>query len=203
MAFQKHLGVTNLGTRVAIINLRLPETDFALVVETESLPPRYQDAFVELINGQAQSTNELLVNLLSRHRFPSGENMLQALHANGYLHRVLIDNIQMFVDTSGKKMDLRAIVDAVDTTDPSVNDTPLSEQTAQVSDEEAAAIIAQSMSEVVAPVKTEEVSSSNEVAALSEAVALLQDTVAAMHKDLLSIKPRKVGRPPKSEKGAK
>lgn len=94
---QKHIGrIKNTGTSCVVVFLEVPdEEDCCLVVETDSLPPKYRDSFIDMVNTEGQRNHDLSL-VLSRGQFPTGENMLRALHDNEYLKKVKTDNVVMF-----------------------------------------------------------------------------------------------------------
>ena len=109
----KHVGFTNTGSKVAVVLPFIPgREDHALIVESDALPPKYIDAFRDLLNTEAQTSNEGLDNLLSRRRFPNGSTMLGELHNNGYLIAVPLRNVTMQV-TRTQVMPLADIVSAM------------------------------------------------------------------------------------------
>jgi len=205
---QKHIGITNLGTRVAVVNWKLPNTEYALIVETESLPPRYQDAFIRLLQD-SQQTNEKLDSLLHRNVFPSGENMLQALHSHGHLHKVLIDNIQLFVDTAGKKMQLKDIVDASEGKPVKVEDVDIGAAVAAVEAANAPDVPEPQPQPTPAVFEgaTESVIAEKPTSSNADMVSILTDIstrLASLQTQVDKMnEPKKRGRPPKAPVDAK
>lgn len=97
MPFLKHIGkMKNNGAKVAVAYRTLPGDAYhALVVGTNSLQDSYHDALMSLIQGESgQSANEL-ADLLAVRKFPDGNNMLEYLHARGFLKKVPTDGVLM------------------------------------------------------------------------------------------------------------
>ena len=204
MAIQKHIGVNHLGSRVAVVNMHIPNTDDALVVETESLPPRYIDSFADLVTRNAQQTTESLDSLLHRNRFPSGENMLQALHENGFLRKINIDQITMLVDTNGTRMPLRAIVDAIENGKDGLKVESV-KSTQENQDTQSTPPLDALMADITDQVpETDQAAPTHSMDDLYTAINSLTEHVKTLENkvDELS-KPKKRGRPPKSKEGAR
>lgn len=93
----KHVGkMKNTGSKVLIVFRTLPgESNMALVLPTATLPDMYHDAIIQLVESdQAQDTNEF-GEIMHIRRFPDGRPMLQAMQADGRLHRVTTDTVIM------------------------------------------------------------------------------------------------------------
>ena len=84
----KHVGRHN-EQKVAIVFKTLPnDPNHALVVYSDTLPTFMHDGMMSVLeskNGQAASE---LANELDKHTLGDGRNILQALHADGYLTKV-------------------------------------------------------------------------------------------------------------------
>lgn len=209
MALQKHIGVSHLGSRLAIIFMKIPEEEGqALVVETESLPPRYLDSFADLLTRNAQQTNEDLPSLLHRNRFPSGEPMLQALHDHGFLRKMNVEDITMFVDTSGTRMPLIDILNAMDgkTTEKAAEETPEEKAEKSIMDivasvPDAAEVAATKVVETNIPV-VEPHAPANDAAlkSLLEINEKFSEQLSILTREVAELKkPKKRGRPPKAK----
>lgn len=93
----KHVGrVKNTGAKVLVAFRTLPgESNMCLVVPTETLPDRYHDAIMELVETDfAQETNEFGEALFTKY-FPDGRLMLGALQQDNRLTKVSTENIVM------------------------------------------------------------------------------------------------------------
>jgi hypothetical protein len=93
----KHVGkMKNTGAKVLVVFRTLPgESNMALVLPTATLPDMYHDSIIQLVESdQAQDTNEF-GEIMHIRRFPDGRPMLQAVQADGRLHRVTTDTVIM------------------------------------------------------------------------------------------------------------
>ena len=97
-----------------VVFRELPEEpDNCLVVEYDSLPDRYHDRVINLVESpEAQGTVDLQ-DVLNTHVFPDGSgNMLMALHHGGYLRKIDIDSV-LLIPASGRTLDLRLANEAI------------------------------------------------------------------------------------------
>jgi hypothetical protein len=94
MSFFRHVGTANGNKKVIIIQRELPGEDhMASVIFSDIIPSRFHDDLMkELESDAGQSANEFK-EVLERRFFSNGENMLQALHAEGYIKKVAANNI--------------------------------------------------------------------------------------------------------------
>lgn len=93
----KHVGrVKNTGAKVLVAFRTLPgEANMCLAVMTESLPDRYHDAIMELVETDfAQESYEFGESLFTKF-FPDGRLMLAALQQDGKLQKIPTDNVLM------------------------------------------------------------------------------------------------------------
>jgi len=93
----RHVGKTvNTDRRVVVVYMQIPgREDHALVVDTDSLPSKYHDDLMQVIQGEAQK-EPVLANILTRRIMPStGIDMLTSLHQAGQLQPVPVDKIIM------------------------------------------------------------------------------------------------------------
>lgn len=99
MSIIKHVGkISNTDQRVIVAFMQIPgDPNYALVIPTDNLPDRLQQAVRDICESQ-QGQNELnLADLLGRRLFEdSGQNVLQLLHERGYLQKMPIDNVTMY-----------------------------------------------------------------------------------------------------------
>lgn len=93
MSFFKHVGECN-GKKVVITQRQLPGEDhMAGVIFSEIIPSRFHDDLMKVLEStEGQSANEF-VDVLRRRYFASGENMLEQLHAEGYIKKAPSNNI--------------------------------------------------------------------------------------------------------------
>lgn len=111
---QRHIGrVTNTGANCVVVFLMLPgDEDNALIIESESLPPKYSDLFAEAIMSREAQEEPELSKVLSRKIFADGATILNTLHNEGYLVKMPIDNITM-LPTRSQAVALRDIINAM------------------------------------------------------------------------------------------
>ncbi len=111
---QRHIGrVTNTGANCVVVFIQLDgDEDNALIIESESLPPKYSDLFAEAVMSREAQEEPELSKILSRKIFAAGATMLNLLHQEGYLVKMAIDNITM-LPTRNTAMPLRQIIDAM------------------------------------------------------------------------------------------
>ena len=111
---QRHIGrVTNTGANCVVVFIQLDgDEENALIIESESLPPKYSDLFAEAVMSREAQEEPELSKVLSRKIFAAGATMLNLLHQEGFLVKMPIDNITM-LPTRNTAMPLREIVDAM------------------------------------------------------------------------------------------
>ena len=111
---QRHIGrVTNTGANCVVVFIQLEgDEDNALIIESESLPPKYSDLFAEAVMSREAQEEPELSKVLSRKIFAAGATMLNLLHQEGYLVKMPINNITM-LPTRNTAMPLRDIVEAM------------------------------------------------------------------------------------------
>jgi hypothetical protein len=86
----KHVGkMKNNGARIVIAYRTIPgDPHSALVVGTNGLMDSYHDSLMSLVESEAGQQADELADIMAVRRFPDGSNMLQYVHANGYLTKV-------------------------------------------------------------------------------------------------------------------
>lgn len=154
----KHVG--KVGTKPCVVLFReVPnDTEFCLVVETQSLAPPLHDALMSVIQSpEAQESNEVS-EVLHRRQFPDGTNMLSSLHYNKKISKVSTSLVTLTPTPSTsialtdviaelKKIKNKSNPPSKTEMDPSVYDRPLvetdpdlaaTEQTAYVAEQNAA-----------------------------------------------------------------
>ena len=94
MSFFKHVGTANGTKKVIIVQRQLPgEEHMAAVIYSDIIPSRFHDDIMkELESPAGQAANEFK-EVLERRMFSNGENMLQSLHAEGYIKKVASNNV--------------------------------------------------------------------------------------------------------------
>ena len=86
----KHVGkMKNNGAKIVIAYRTIPGDPLsALVVGTQVLQDSYHDGLMSLVESDTGQQAEELADVMAVRRFPDGSNMLQYVHANGYLKKV-------------------------------------------------------------------------------------------------------------------
>jgi hypothetical protein len=95
---KRHIGkMANTDQRLVVVFMQIPgREDHALVIPTDTLPARYEQAVMEILESPEGQAEETLANTLSRRLMPdTGKPVLQALHDAGILKPVPIANIMM------------------------------------------------------------------------------------------------------------
>ena len=93
----KHTGrVDSTNRRVVVVFPQIPEDqDNCLVVDVDSLPEKYQDGLMKIVeSAEAQESNSLY-EVLGRNLFWDGKNCLTTLHEQGFLRRVPVDTVTL------------------------------------------------------------------------------------------------------------
>lgn len=93
----KHVGrMKNTGSKVLVAFRTLPgESDMCLVIPTETLPDRYHDSIMELVESDfAQEVFEFGEALFTKY-FPDGRPMLAALQQDNRLQKVATTDVLM------------------------------------------------------------------------------------------------------------
>lgn len=104
----KHTGrVDSTNRRVVVVFPQIPEDqENCLVVDVDSLPERYHDGLMKVVeSAEAQKSNSLY-EVLGRNLFWDGKNCLTTLHEQGYLRRVPVDTITL-LPTPGQSLPLK------------------------------------------------------------------------------------------------
>jgi hypothetical protein len=95
---KRHIGkMANTDQRLVVVFMQIPDReDHALVIPTDTLPARYEQAVMEILESTEGQAEESLANILSRRLMPdTGKPVLQALHDGNMLKAVPIANILM------------------------------------------------------------------------------------------------------------
>lgn len=96
----KHVGkMKNNGAKIVIAYRTIPgDPNSALVVGTQVLQDSYHDGLMSLVESDTGQQAEELADVMSVRRFPDGSNMLQYVHANGYLKKVATNMVLVTPD---------------------------------------------------------------------------------------------------------
>ena len=94
----KHTGRLNSTTRkVVVVFPQLPDdSEHCLIVETETMPDKYHDNIMQIVeSAEAQDTNNLS-DVLARKMFWDGNPVLQVLHSKGFLRRTPVSDVTLY-----------------------------------------------------------------------------------------------------------
>ncbi len=110
---KRHIGkIVNTDQRCVIAFMQIPgKESHALIIPTESLPPRYEQALMEIVESQEGQADATLANVLGRRMMPdTGKSVLESFHNFGYMHPIPIDNIVM-LPAPNMPFPLRSIIE--------------------------------------------------------------------------------------------
>lgn len=93
----KHVGkMANTGSKVLVVFRTLPgEANTALVLPVAQLPDHYHDSIMEVVETQQAQDAFEFGEIMFMRSFPDGRPMLQAMQADGRLHKVATDTVIM------------------------------------------------------------------------------------------------------------
>lgn len=149
----KHVGkMKNNGAKIVIAYRTIPGDPLsALVVGTQVLQDSYHDGLMSLVESDTGQQAEELADVMSVRRFPDGSNMLQYVHANGYLKKVPTNMVIVTPDNKtnipldelnniiaqqkGVTLEQLAIKDGSNSTIPTINEKPAEVVTDEVVEE--------------------------------------------------------------------
>jgi hypothetical protein len=98
MEIMRHIAkVANTDQRCIVAYMQIPgREDHALIVPVDGLPPRIEQAIMQVLKTPEGQQEETFANALHRHRMPdTGDTILASLHKTGKLVPVPIANILM------------------------------------------------------------------------------------------------------------
>ena len=131
MPDMKHMGrMKASGKKLVVAYRTLPgESDSALVVFTEGLPPEHHDALITLVESNAGQNAYEFAEALARTHFSDGRLMLNELHFTGKLVKVKTSDVEMLpnIHTSIELAQLNQII--AEQRGISVNDLALGNNT--------------------------------------------------------------------------
>ena len=131
MPDMKHMGrMKASGKKVVVAYRTLPgESDSALVVFTEGLPPEQHDSLMTLVESNAGQNAYEFAEALARTHFSDGRLMLNELHFSGKLVKVKTSDVEMLpnIHTSIELAQLNQII--AEQRGISVNDLALGNNT--------------------------------------------------------------------------
>ena len=95
---KRHVGkMVNTDQRVVVAFMQIPgREDYALVIPTDTLPTRYEQAVMEILESPEGQAAETFADVLHRRLMPdNGKPVLQALHEGKMLKDVPVANVMM------------------------------------------------------------------------------------------------------------
>ena len=95
---KRHIGkMANTDQRLVVAFMQIPNReDHALVIPTDTLPARFEQAVMEILESPEGQNAETLAEVLNRRLMPdTGKPVLQTLHEHGMLKPVPVANILM------------------------------------------------------------------------------------------------------------
>jgi hypothetical protein len=98
MDMMRHVAkVSNTDQRCVVAFMQIPDRpDHALICPTDNLPPRYEQAVMEVLKSAEGQNEEIFAVALSRRLMPdTGKDILTTLHENGLLQAVETSRILM------------------------------------------------------------------------------------------------------------
>lgn len=96
---QRHIGrMARTDQRLIVIFMQIPDReDHALIVASDSLPPRFEQALMQVVTSPEGQNAQDLGTVLARRLMPdTNASLLTTLHTAGLLQPVPVDNIVMF-----------------------------------------------------------------------------------------------------------
>ena len=96
---QRHIGrMARTDQRLIVIFMQIPDReDHALVVASDSLPPRFEQALMQVVQSPEGQNAQDLGTVLARRLMPdTNASLLNTLHTAGLLQPIPVDNIVMF-----------------------------------------------------------------------------------------------------------
>jgi hypothetical protein len=95
---KKHIGrIANTDQRVVVVFMQIPgKDDHSLVVSTDNLPERFHNAVMDIVESPEGQAERDLATVLGRRLLPdTGQNVMEALHTQGYMTAVHVDQVVM------------------------------------------------------------------------------------------------------------
>lgn len=115
MNMMRHVAkIANTDQRCVVAFMQIPNReDHALVVPTDNLPPRIEQAVMDVLKSPQGQQEENFGVALSRHLLPdTGQNILEALHAGSRLVPVPVQQVLM-MPTPNQPVKLSSILESL------------------------------------------------------------------------------------------
>src|SRR5882672_6561871 len=115
MQMMRHVAkIARTDQRCVVVFMQIPgREDHALVVPTDSLPPRFEQAVMDVLQSPQGQQEENFGVVLSRHLLPdTGQNILEALHTQNRLLPVPVQQVLM-MPTPNQPVKLSSILESL------------------------------------------------------------------------------------------
>jgi hypothetical protein len=97
---KRHVGkISNTDQRCIVAWMQIPgREDHALCIPTDALPPRMEQAVMQVLESPEGQAEETLANVLSRRKMPDSPSntLLEALHVGRHMVAVPVNQVVMF-----------------------------------------------------------------------------------------------------------
>jgi hypothetical protein len=115
MNMMRHVArIANTDQRCVVVFMQIPgREDHALVAPTDNLPPRMEQALMDVLKSPQGQQEENFAVALARHLLPdTGQNILEALHTQNRLVPVPVTQVMM-VPTPNQPVKLSSILESL------------------------------------------------------------------------------------------
>ena len=126
---KRHIGkIRNTDQRIVVVFMQIPgRTDHALVVSTDNLPPKFEQAMMDVVESAEAQGEPTLGTVLSRRLFAdSGRSLLETLHNAGLLRAVHVDQVIMLPQPN-MPFPLRKIIEQIGDTSALTTPSPVAD----------------------------------------------------------------------------
>jgi hypothetical protein len=207
--FKKHVGRNHLGTRLVVVFREIPDDEaHCLVVESDSLPEMYHDQLMREVDSRdAQQTVDLF-EVLQRRSFGDGGQMLNTLHARGFIKKYPVEQIEM-VPMPNRPVALSIINEQIKTGAIASEKAEGGEAEAELPTSNDAGVSVDTDTGLIKPVVIEPVKVGNEQGDATKAAAeskllqarLMEEDAKKMREEAYALDPdlKKGGRPSKKQ----
>ena len=127
---KKHIAQNvDTGSRYVVVLLQIPQRpDHALVIQTDGLPPRFEQTVMQILESQEGQAETDLANALARRMYEdTGRTVLATLHERGLLNPVHIDKVTM-IPHPAYPISLRTVLTEMGRTIPGVAEKQVTEK---------------------------------------------------------------------------
>lgn len=120
---KRHVGkLKNTDQRCVVVFMQIPNRPtHALVIPTDGLPPRFEQAIMDVLESPEGQAEPVFANVLHRRFMPdTRQTILQSLHDFGAMNAVPVDNVVMF-PAPNMPFPLRQVIEQMGGTVPGAN----------------------------------------------------------------------------------